>query len=443
MLFINFFHPMKRLSFIFACVVMFSVMSQAAEIPPIQDFTVDGIRVLLRNDIQNDVVSLVLFLRGGMINYRNGVNPLLETYALALPASSGPEIMTKEQYRQKTSSMAMNINTGAGRDYSDMTCVCVKDSWDDSWRTFSDLIVHPRYDHDEFERIRTSTIININSRRTNADGYVGYMADSLFFQGHLYYNPATVEEANALTLDSIRAYHDYLFIKSRMLLVVVGRISKDDLIQKIHATLGSMAEGNYVDYGYRQPTRCGESGYTEQYQALPTFYIQGYFCAPKQTDFDYWATVVATSMLNSRLFEEIRTKRNLTYAVSSDLVDGKLCYGKVYITTEFPDSCLEIIRQEVQYMMGHLPSQTEINYHINLWIAQLGMREETNISQADAIGRAEIVTGTWTNAFTIIDRLKEVLPSDILRCSQRYFRNINYAALGDTTKPIHLGQYLW
>ncbi|HET7152778.1 MAG TPA: pitrilysin family protein [Candidatus Kapabacteria bacterium] len=426
-----------------ACALLFTAtIACAANIPPVQDFYVDGVHVLLRNDVQNNVVSAILFLQGGSINLRN-MNPLLETYALAVPGASGPTTMTKEEYRQQTSGLAMVINTNAGRDYSDMTCVCVKDYWDNSWKIFSDIALHPRYDTTEFERIRRSTILNIDARASSPDEYVGYLADSLFFRNHLYYNPATVEETRALTLDSIEAYHDALFIKSRMLLVVVGNIAKEDLAAKIHASLGTMPEGSYYDFGYRQPAQCDTSEFMTRYMKIPTFYIEGYFGAPKQTDFDYWASVVAASMLSSRMFEELRTKRNLTYAASAEIVSGKLCYGKVYVTTEYPDTCLALIRQIVEHMMTHPPSQTEINYHINLWITQLGLREETNISQADAIGVAQIETGTWTNAYTIIDRIREVYPSDIVRCAQRYFRNINFAVLGDTTKPTHVGNYLW
>lgn len=425
------------------CALFFSAtLAGAANIPPVQDFYVDGVHVLLRNDVQNNVVSAILFLQGGSINLR-GLNPLLETYALAVPASSGPATITKEQYRQQTSDLSMVINTNAGRDYSDMTCVCVKDYWDTSWKIFSDIVLHPRYDTTEFERIRRTTVININSRPSMPDEYVSYLADSLFFRNHLYYNPATVEETNALTLDSIEAYHNTLFIKSRMLLVVVGNITKDDLTQKIHESLGTLPQGTYYDFGFRQPAQCDTPEFTMRYMNIPTFYIQGYFGAPKQTDFDYWASVVAASMLSSRMFEELRTKRNLTYAASAEIVSAKLCYGKVYLTTEYPDTCLALIREQVEHMMTHPPSQTEINYHINLWITQLGLREETNISQADAIGVAQMITGTWTNAYTIIDRLHEVFPSDIVRCAQRYFRNINFAVLGDTTKPIHVGKYLW
>ena len=431
---------MKR---ILAILLLAALPAFAVTIPPIQDFEVDGVHVLLRNDIRNNVVSVILFLRGGSINSRNGINPLLETYALALPASSGPTTITKEEYRQQTSGLSMVINTDAGRDYSDATCVCVKDYWDASWKVFSDIITHPRYDPVEFERIRRSTILNINARPSNPDDYVRYLADSLFFQNHLYFNPATVEETKALTLDSIQIFHDQLFIKSRMLLVVVGNITKEDLTEKIRQSLGTLPEGNYYDYGYRQPNRCAASGYVQQHQPLPTYYVQGYFCAPKENDFDYWATVVASSMLNSRLFEELRTKRNLTYAASADIIDGKLCYGKVYVTTEYVDTCLSLIRKSVEYMMNNAPGTTEINYHVNLWITQLGLREETNISQADALGRAQIITGSWTNAYSILDRLREIAPSDIQRCAQRYFRNINFAVLGDTTKTLHVGNYLW
>ena len=45
---------------------------------------------------------------------------------------------------------------------------------------------------------------------------------------------------------------------------------------------------------------------------LPTNYITGYFAAPTLTDPDYVAFRAATDILGDRLFEEVRTKRNMT-----------------------------------------------------------------------------------------------------------------------------------
>ena len=410
--------------------------------PDVEDFMVDGIHVLLKNNVQNNVVSSILFLQGGVINLR-GHNPFLENYSLTVPAASGPMTTTKELYRAVTSRLFTVINADAARDYADMTCVCVKDYWNTSWTLFTDVLMQPRYDSVEFERIRRQTILNINARPSSPDDYDRFLADSMFFSGHLYFMPGTIADVQRLTIDSLSAYHDALMVKSRMLLVVVGNVTKEDLVQKIQNTLSKFPEGNYVDLGFRQPVRCASSGVFLQQATLPTMYITGYAGAPKESDFDYWPTVIAMSMLSSRLFDELRIKRNLTYAASSELISGKLCFGKVYLTTEFPDSCMAIIREQMQVLMNRAPSQTEINYHINLWITQVGQRQETNISQAETMGREQLVSGWWRNAYLIIDRLRELSGTDIQRCAQRYFRNFNFAVLGDTTRIRDKACFVW
>lgn len=430
----------RLLPVVLVCVA--ALAGRAQTVPNIEDFYVDGIHVLLQNDVQNSVVSTILFLQGGAINLR-GHNPVTESYALNVPAASGPMTTSKDLYRAVTSRLFTVINADVGRDYSDMSLVCVKEYWNTSWTLFTDVLMRPRYDSVEFERIRRQTVLNINSRSANPDDYDRYLTDSVFFENHLYFNTANADDVQKITIDSIAAYHDALMIKSRMLLVVVGNISKDDLVQKIHATIGGLPLGNYVDYGFRQPARVVAPSILLRHQPLPTMYITGYFGAPKETDFDYWPTVIAASMLNSRLFDELRIRRNLTYSASAEIIGGKLCFGKVYVTTEFPDSCLVLMRQQMQLLMDRATTQTEINYHINLWITNLGQRQETNISQAEAIGRAQIVTGWWRNAYTIIDRLRELSPADIQRCAQRYFRNVNFAALGDTTIVHDKKTFLW
>ncbi len=419
-----------------------AALAPAQTVPDVDDFYVDNIHVLLQNHVQNRVVSVVLFLQGGCIN-TIGRNPLLESMTLALPFASGPATMTKDLYRAVTARTFTVYNADYGRDYSDLTCVCVQEYWNTAWQIFGDMILHPRYDDVEFERIRRQTRLNIQSRGASPDDYVRFMADSLYFQNHLYFRPSEVADVDDLTIDSIAAYHNELMVRSRMLLVVVGNITRDDLVAKIRATLSGLPAGDYVDRGFRQPARAAVPITVIRQRDLPTVYVEGRFAMPKMTDFDYWATVIATSMLNSRFFDELRTRRNLTYATSAEMIDAKLCYGKVYVTTEYPDSCIALMREQMRKMWSGTPSQTEINYHVNLWITSLGLRRETNISQAEQMGRAQIITGWWRNAFTIIDRLREVTPYDIERCAQRYFQNVTLAVLGDTTKIKNMGVYEW
>src|SRR6185436_1439961 len=65
---------------------------------------------------------------------------------------------------------------------------------------------------------------------------------------------------------------------------------------------------------------------------LPTNYIQGVFTAPPLTSPDIYPMRVASALLRDRVFEEVRVKRNLSYAPSAFLSSQGANVGGIYVS---------------------------------------------------------------------------------------------------------------
>ena len=61
---------------------------------------------------------------------------------------------------------------------------------------------------------------------------------------------------------------------------------------------------------------------------------------------------VAAAVLSGRLFGEIRSKRNLTYAVSANYRDRAVTSIGLYVTTTQPDEVLLIMQQQIKALQG-------------------------------------------------------------------------------------------
>jgi len=62
-------------------------------------------------------------------------------------------------------------------------------------------------------------------------------------------------------------------------------------------------------------------------EKIPTNYILGVAPGPARSHSDYPAFSLATRILSERLFEEVRTKRNLSYAVDAAIAPGRITQG--------------------------------------------------------------------------------------------------------------------
>src|SRR5206468_6596623 len=89
-------------------------------------------------------------------------------------------------------------------------------------------------------------------------------------------------------------------------------------------------------------------------QSMPTNYILGYYAGPPAASNDYNALRIATAVLSGRFFTEIRSKRNLSYAVDAPFIERAVATGGVYVTTVSPDQTLRLMRGEIDELQNDL-----------------------------------------------------------------------------------------
>jgi len=167
---------------------------------------------------------------------------------------------------------------------------------------------------------------------------------------------------------------------------------------------------------------------------LPTNYIMGLFSAPPVSDPDHAALRVGTDILSNRLFEEVRTKRNLSYAVRADLSGLAVNRGSLYVTAVEPDTTLKVILSEVRRLQREpLPAAT-LAENVNTFLTRFWIAQQSNMGQAQQLGFFEVVGGGWQNLNGFVDAVKRVKPADVQRVAIRYMQHARFTVIGDPTK---------
>ena len=120
-----------------------------------------------------------------------------------------------------------------------------------------------------------------------------------------------------------------------MLLVVVGNVDRAQVERLVRATISTLPRGSYK-WTAPPPPPPGGFMVSMDNRQLPTNYLMGYAPGPAATDPDYVALRVATAVLSGRLFTEVRSRRNLSYAVESPFLERAYAIGGLYVTTVAP-----------------------------------------------------------------------------------------------------------
>jgi zinc protease len=166
-------------------------------------------------------------------------------------------------------------------------------------------------------------------------------------------------------------------------------------------------------------------------RALPTNYLRGQFTAPDPGHPDYPAMRLATELMNDRLFEEVRTKRNLSYAVGAGLSQRRSNYGIIYVTPVDPDAALSVILDDLDRLKSEPISAERLGQSANVFLTQYYLGQETNMLQATTLGTFELVGGGWEGAEAFGERIRAVTPEDIQRVARTYLSGLHFAAIGD------------
>lgn len=387
-----------------------------------------GIDVILRHTTANEVVSAIMFIRGGTCVLPAGTSSAIEGMALKVASESGSSASSKEEYQRKLSGMVSTISGDGGRDYSKLSMRCVREHFADTWGLFSGVIAKPAFDSVEIMKDKRSTITGIKSIRSNPDAYVQYLGDSVYFQGHPYSQRPTVDEVNAITPDNLQAHFKSLFVKARLLLVVVGNVTEADLKQLIESSLAKLPDGTFKAPKLANVSRAASAVIADK--KLPTTYILGGYAAPNRRQPDYWAMVMANTTLSDRLFTEVRVKRNLSYAPSAFLRPDEITVGGVYVSTTQPDSAMRVIFRCIDSLQNVPMTDKEVKSQVAQFLTTVLMRDETNAGQAEALGRYQLMTGNWENSMHVVENFQKLTPKDIQTVAKKYMHNFTFAAVG-------------
>jgi len=393
-------------------------------------FDVNGLKVILRRNTSNDVVSANVYLLGGT----QQLSPATQGIELMLLAASerGTNRFPRALVRQVPARLGSDFVIQPSEDWTVFGFKSIKTTFDSTWGVFADRLMAPTLDSSEVELVRSRMLTGVREQANDPDPLVNRLADSLAYVGHPYgFTPEGTESSlQSITLGQLKRYQETQMVTSRMLLVVVGNVERPRLEQLVQATLARMPRGNYTWQAPRTPPKQGKALVVVNAK-LPTNYLLGYYAGPTARDPDYEALRVATAVLSGRFFTEIRSRRNLSYEVDAPFVERAISNGGVYVTTVDPNQTLTLMRTEIDRLQRELIDPVGLDRLIQQFITDYFLKNETNGQQATMLARAQIYDGDYRLASRFVDRLRKVRPEDVRRVSRQYMRDFRFVYVGN------------
>jgi zinc protease len=396
----------------------------------VTEFDVNGLKVLVKRRDSSQTVVAGIFLRGGVRNVtaaNAGIEPLMLDVA-----SEASAAFPRERMRRELARTGSSLSSATSRGFSVMTLASPKRHFDVGWSILTDAALRPAFTPEDFDRVKTRRLNALAVGEDTPDAFIGMLQARAAFAGHPYLNDpdGTTSSIQAITGAELRRYHERSIATSRMLLVVVGNVDVDDVRRKVQAAFGPLPRGTYKESPL-PPLMFAAPSVTVTARALPTNYVSGIFPAPSPDSPDFHAMRVATAILRDRLFEEVRTRRNLSYAPDAFLSSQGTNTGGIYFTAVDANQTVRIMRREIARMQSEPVPASLIRSTGQGVLTSSFLAQETNSAQAGALALHELVGGGWRQAGRELERVRAVTPGDVQRVASRYMRNLQFVVLGN------------
>lgn len=395
-------------------------------------YSVGGIKVIHRRANISTVVTN-LYLLGGVRSVPAG-QAGLENFLMQV-TERGTVRYSRDVLRRSMARTGSEFVIEAREDWTMVGARMIPAEIDSTWAILAERVMRPRLDSADVEFIRSQMLAAVRQRDDSPDAMLDYAADSVTFAGHPYsLSPVgTAISLAAISRAGLLRFHREQFVTSRMLLVVVGNVDRATVERLVRGTLATLPAGAFT-WSMPDTLATSRPDVAMVRRAVPTNYLQGYFLGPAANKQDAAALRVASAVLSGRLFGEIRSKRNLTYAVSANFRDRALTSVGLYVSTTAPDSVLAIMLTELKTLKSFTIQTEMLRPIVQQFITEYFLQNETSTAQADFLARAQVYRGDYTAGERFVAELRAVTGADVRRVAQRYLVNARWAYVGDPNR---------
>jgi zinc protease len=396
------------------------------------DFTTaNGLKTIHRRVTGNEVVAVQIYFRGGTRNITEknaGVESLLFEVM-----QQGTKNFNKGVINRELARMGTIVDGASGYDFSVIAMRCVRKNFDRSWELLADMVLNPLLDEKEVALAKDQIISGLRQQNDVPESSVAIVSNKLLYNAHPYFNSpeGTVESVAGLTANDLKAQHAKLLTTSRMLVVVVGDVALPEIKQRVEASFGKIAKGDFKDDVL--PTFAKAS--TPEFQLLnrpvETNYIRATFAAPPLASPDYAAFSVATDILSQLFFQEVRVKRNLSYGADATLLSNQANSAYLSVTTQKPNETMRVMFGQIEFLQTRLIPKEGLRAIVAGFLTKYYTKLETNDAQAARLAEYELEGGGWRRLETWISEVNRVSADDINRVSRTYLKNFHFAVAGN------------
>lgn len=292
----------------------------------------------------------------------------------------------------------------------------------------SDIFLNSTFDPREVERERPVILQEIGMVEDSPDEYIHYLSGHHFWGEHPLGRSilGTRETIANFGSEAIRRFFHRLYQPERIVVAAAGHLEHRRLEDLVGPAFETVGPGNGFPERVTPSTGCRVDLYPRDLE-------QVHICLgtaglsvvdPRRYAFSLLNTILGGNM-SSRLFQEVREKRGLAYAVYSFIaahVDTGMFGVYLAVSPGQALEAVELVVAELSKLTREPVDTTELKGAVEYTKGSLLLASESADTQMVRAAQNEIYFGTDIPLATVIERIESATREDLLQLANDLFR---------------------
>lgn len=331
------------------------------------------------------LVQFNLILKGGHLLDsfdKNGVANLMTDIMM-----EGTKNKTPEQLEEEIELLGANISMYTSKEGITISANTLARNYDKTLALVQEILLEPRWDIEEFERIKTKTINGIKRNSANPNVVAQQAYDKLLYGAdHIFAYPTsgTEESVGQLTIDDLKGYYEKYYSPTVAKFLIVGNISKEKAISSLQSLNDNWQPKEVIIPEFEIPEQTDKAVlcFLDIPNSKQSVINIGYL-AKKRTDDDFYAATVMNYKLGGSFSGNVnlilREEKGYTYGARTDF-DGTSIVGpftaSASVRTNATFESVQIFKEEMEKYREGI-SQEDLDFTKNALLKSNARRFET------------------------------------------------------------------
>ena len=356
----------------------------------------------------------------------------------------GTDSRSAEDIAQAIDSIGGQLDAFTAKEYASYYIKVLDDHLPLAVDLLSDIVLHPAFTPDEIEREKKVILEEIKMVEDTPDDLVHELFTQHFWEGHPLGRPilGSKETVEALTPQTLLEYFRGAYVAENMIISAAGNLEHARVRELVEAAFGKLASTGV-------PLSADPPRVVPQVTIRTKELEQSHLCLgtnsyPQNHDDRYVSYIMNTVLggsMSSRLFQNVREKRGLAYAVFSGLSAYRDA-GNITIyagcSNEAVGEVIDLCVEELRGMKRGLVPEAELRRAKDHLKGSLMLSLENTASRMSHLARQEIYFDRHFGLDETLAGVELVTDTDVQRVAHDLFSNGSLAAtvLGPSVPAI-------